>query len=92
MISDDLIDRLSSEVGRRLGRKARIRRIRALSVLAEARVLVAREGAGTWEEVFDGAPTLAELIGRVGPGAQVIRLVMNARRTQAGAPQKLAAE
>jgi hypothetical protein len=84
MITEDLIDRLSSEAGRRLGQKARIGRVRALALLTEARVLVTRDGAGTWEEVFDGPPTLGELIARIGPRAYVIRLVTHARRARRG--------
>jgi hypothetical protein len=92
MISDDLIDRLSTEAGRRLAQKARIGRIRALSVLTEARVLVTRDGAGAWEEVFDGPPTLADLIARIGPRAYVIRLATHARNARSGSLRRLAAE
>jgi hypothetical protein len=92
MIAEDLIDRLSSEAGRRLGQKARIGRIRALAVLTEARVLVVRDGAGAWEEVFDGPPTLADLIARIGPSAYVIRLATHAGKGRSGGLRRLAAE
>ena len=79
MIADDLIDRLSSEVGQRLVSTARRRRLRALSGLKTCRVLVTRDGEGTWEESFDKPPALAELISRVGPRAYVVSVRMKAR-------------
>jgi hypothetical protein len=84
MIADDLVERLSHEAGRRLERKARIGRLRALGALAECRVLLTKDGTGTWEEVFDGPPTLAQLTSRAGAAAFVVRLAMRARSTRRG--------
>lgn len=84
MIADDLVERLSHEAGRRLERKARIGRLRALGSLAECRVLLTKDGTGTWEEVFDGPPTLAQLTSRAGAAAFVVRLAMRARSARRG--------
>ncbi len=95
MIADDLVERLSHEAGRRLERKARIGRLRALGSLAECRVLLTKDGTGTWEEVFNGPPTLAQLTSRAGAAAFVVRLVTRARTTRrAHAPlaKRVAAE
>jgi hypothetical protein len=95
MIADDLVERLSHEAGRRLERKARIGRLRALGSLAECRVLLTKDGTGTWEEVFDGPPTLDQLTSRAGAAAFVVRLMMRsrtARRGRAAVPRRIAAE
>jgi hypothetical protein len=95
MISDDLVERLSHEAGRRLERKARIGRLRALGSLAECRVLLTRDGTGTWEEVFNGPPTLGQLTSRAGAAAFIVRLAMRAktaRRNLVQVPKRIAAE
>jgi hypothetical protein len=79
MIAEDLVDRLSSEVGQRLVKTARRRRVRALSLLRECRVLVTRDGDGTWEEVFASPPTVGEIVARVGATAYVVSVRMKAR-------------
>lgn len=79
MIAEDLVDRLSSEVGVRLIKTARRRRLRALSSLRECRVLVTRDGEGTWEEIFSRPPTLGEIASRVGSSAYVVSVRMKAR-------------
>jgi hypothetical protein len=92
MIADDLVDRLSSEVGRRLVKTARRRRIRALSTLRECRVLVTRDGEGTWEEVFASPPTLGEIAARVGTAAYVVSVRMKARSIRERLGFRIAAE
>jgi hypothetical protein len=79
MIPDDLIDRLSSEAGRRLSEKSRAGRAKAIAGLRQCRVLVTQDGAGTWEEMFDRPPTLAQLVARVGPRAYVVGIGMRIR-------------
>ncbi|MFN0113426.1 MAG: hypothetical protein ACKVPY_01985 [Paracoccaceae bacterium] len=79
MIADELVDRISTEVGQRLVMTARRRRTRALASLRRCRVLVTRDGEGTWEEWFERPPTLAELMARVGGSAYVVSVRMKAR-------------
>ncbi|MFZ5709659.1 MAG: hypothetical protein ACOY4T_08255 [Pseudomonadota bacterium] len=79
MIAEELVDRLSGEVGHRLLAKARRQRVRALGTLRECRVTVTRDGEGTWEERFERPPTLAELVSRVGPSAYVVAICMKSR-------------
>ena len=86
MIADDLVERLSHEAGCRLQRKARIGRLRALGSLAECRVLLTKDGTGTWEEVFDGPPTLDQIVSRAGAAAFIVRLVTRARTTRRISP------
>ncbi len=94
MIPDDLIDRLSTELGDRLARTSRAGRLRAIAGLRQCRVLVTEDGAGTWEELFDRPPTLGQLIARVGPRAYIVGVGMRirARRDRLAAERRVAAE
>jgi hypothetical protein len=71
-ISEDLIDRLSTEAGRKLTNRAREGRRRALERITSFVVIVTHDGVTTWEEVFDRPPTLEQIAARVGSGAFVL--------------------
>lgn len=71
-IDDALIDRLSSEVGRRLLMKARIGRKMAIQRISRFAVTLTRDGHTTWEEVFDAPPTLEQIRARAGNGVFVV--------------------
>ena len=91
-ISEDLIDRLSSETGRMLTERARDGRRRALSKITGVVVTVTRDGYKTWEEHFDRPPTVGRLIERVGPGAFVVAVAMRRRSLRDRMFMRLAAE
>lgn len=91
-ISEDLIDRLSSETGRMLTERARDGRRRALSTITGVVVTVTRDGYKTWEEHFDKPPTLGRLVERVGPGAFVVSVAMRRRSLRDRMFMRLAAE
>lgn len=94
MIADALIARLDDEIGQRLLDMGRERRKRALSALAEVRVLVTTDGDDAWEEVFEAPPTLGQLVERVGTRAFVVSVTTRARasRLAAGRGMRIAAE
>lgn len=78
-MNEDLIDRLSSEAGRRLADKARAGRRRALARISRCCVTVTRDGKTTREVLFDETPTLGELVARVGPDCYVVNIAMKRR-------------
>ncbi|MFZ5709660.1 MAG: hypothetical protein ACOY4T_08260 [Pseudomonadota bacterium] len=65
-ISEELIERLSSETGRLLTDRARAGRRRALASIARVVVTLTRDGTTTWEEHFDRPPTLGRIVERPG--------------------------
>lgn len=75
-VDETLIDRLSSEADRRMTARAREGRTRALETISRVLVTVTRDGAGTWDEVFDRPPTLAQLAARVGESSFVVGVRM----------------
>lgn len=93
-VPDELIDRLSSETGRRLVEKARKGRRRAVSRISKFAVTVTHDGVATEELIFDRAPTLAEIAARVGDQAFVVsvRLKRKGLRERARLLLPLAAE
>lgn len=78
-MNEDLIDRLSSEAGRRLTDKARAGRRRALARISRCCVTVTSDGKTTREVFFDETPTLGELVDRVGPDCYVVNIAMKRR-------------
>ncbi|MEZ5778124.1 MAG: hypothetical protein R3E44_07160 [Paracoccaceae bacterium] len=75
-VSDDLIDRLSSETGRRLADSARAGRRRVLPKITQCCVTVTSDGRAVQDEYFESAPTLGELVDRVGPEAYVVSVAI----------------
>lgn len=75
-VSNDLIERLSTETGRRMIDHARHGRIRALAHISRVCVTVTRDGRTTREELFDQTPTLGDIIDRVGPEAFIVSIKM----------------
>ena len=91
-ISEDLIDRLSSETGRMLTERARQGRKSALANITGVVITVTRDGYKTWEEHFDRPPTLGRLVERVGPGVFVVSVAMRRRSLRDRMFMRLAAE
>lgn len=91
-ISDDLINRLSTETGRRLMSRARDGRRRAVAKISHCCVTVTRDGKNTQEEMFDKTPTLGELVARVGPDFYVVSIMMKQKSLRQRARLLLAAE
>jgi hypothetical protein len=91
-VSEDLIDRLSSETGRRLAEKARDGRRRAISSISSVAVTVTRDGEATWEEHFDRPPTLGQIVSRVGLRAFIVAVGMRRRPLRDRMRLPLAAE
>lgn len=75
-VSDELIDRLSSETGRRLTERVRKDRRKALSRISHFAVTVTYDGVKTEELRFDVAPTLADITARVGDEAFIVAIGM----------------
>jgi len=75
-VSDELIDRLSSETGRRLTDQARKGRRRLLSRISQFAVTVTYDGVGTEELTFATVPTLAQIAARAGDEAFVVAIGM----------------
>ncbi len=75
-VSDELIDRLSSETGRRLTDRVRKSRRRSLSRISHFAVTVTYDGVTIEELTFDAAPTLAQIIARAGDQAFVVSIGM----------------
>ncbi|PPB80169.1 hypothetical protein LV82_02041 [Albidovulum inexpectatum] len=78
-ISADLIDRLSTEAGRRLTARARRGRIKALAQISRICVTYTRDGQTRAEEMFDTTPTLGDLYERIGPDAYIVSITMRRR-------------
>ncbi|MFN0113428.1 MAG: hypothetical protein ACKVPY_01995 [Paracoccaceae bacterium] len=91
-VSEELIDRLSSETGRMLSERARAGRRRALAAISRVVVTLTRDGSDTWEEHFDRPPTLAKLLERAGPNAFVVSVAMRRRTLRERVMMRIAAE
>lgn len=75
-VSNDLIERLSTETGRRMIDTARQGRRRALATISHICVTVTTDGQTTREELFDERPTLGQIVDRVGPKAYVVSITL----------------
>lgn len=91
-LTTDLIDRLSTETGRRLGDLARRRRKQALARLTRHFVVVTDDGITTRETMFEQPPTLGQLIDRVGADVFVVAVRLQRKSLRARVRQALAAE
>lgn len=93
-VSDELIDRLSTETGRRLSDQARKGRRRLLSRLSHFAVTITYDGVATEELTFTTAPTLGQIAARAGKNAFVVavRLKRKSLRERIGFRLPLAAE
>lgn len=78
-VNNDLIDRISTETGRRLSEKARAGRRRALARISRCCVTVTRDGQTTQEIFFEQTPTLGQIVARVGPECYVVSVAMKRR-------------
>ncbi len=90
-VDQTLIDRLSTEADRRMTARAREGRTRALESISRVMVTVTRDGADTWDEVFDRPPTLAQLVARVGESSFVVGVRMQRKALSERFRQKLRA-
>ncbi len=75
-VSNDLIERLSTETGRMMIDRARQGRRRALAHISRFCVTVTTDGKTTREELFDDTPTLGDIVERVGPDAFIVSISM----------------
>jgi hypothetical protein len=75
-VSNDLIERLSTETGRMMIDRARQGRRRALARISRVCVTVTTDGKTTREELFDKTPTLGDIVERVGPDAFIVSIGM----------------
>lgn len=91
-VNEELVDRLSTEVGRRLSDKARAGRRRALARISRCCVTVTSDGRSTREVWFDETPTLGQLVARLGPDCYVVSIVMKRRPLRERIRLALAAE
>jgi len=91
-LNDDLIDRLSSEAGRRLSDKARAGRRRALARISRCCVTITRDGQTTQEVFFDQTPTLGQLVARLGADCYIVSIAMKRRSLRERIRLALAAE
>jgi hypothetical protein len=91
-ITDELINRLSTETGRRLSARAREGRRQAVAKISHCCVTVTRDGRSTREEIFDKTPTLGQLMARVGPDYYVVSISMRHQSLRQRARLLLAAE
>ncbi|MGC1429262.1 MAG: hypothetical protein WA822_11790 [Albidovulum sp.] len=78
-VSNELIERLSTETGRRLNASARVGRRRALAGISRFCVTVTVDGTTTHDVLFDRTPTMGELMDRVGPKAYLVSVGMKRR-------------
>ena len=78
-VSDELVERLSTETGRRLCEKARKGRRRALRRISHFAVLVTYDGVTTEEITFETAPTLSQIAARTGQDAYIVSIGMKRR-------------
>ena len=79
-VSDELIDLLSNETGRRLTERARIGRRRALAKISLFAVTITYDGVRTEELTFTSAPTLAQISAKAGEQAFVLAIGMKRKR------------
>lgn len=91
-VTNDLIDRLSTEAGRRLSDKARAGRRRALARISHCCVTVTRDGQTTQDVFFDQTPTLGQLAARLGPDCYIVSIAMKRRSLRERIRLALAAE
>jgi hypothetical protein len=91
-ITTTLIERLSSETGRRLQALARRKRSHALSSLSKFYVVLTDDGLETRETMFDQPPTLGELVDQVGSDVFVVAVQMRRRPLTARIRPAVAAE
>ncbi|MCB2124763.1 MAG: hypothetical protein H6897_08820 [Rhodobacteraceae bacterium] len=91
-VNEELVDRLSTEVGRRLSDKARAGRRRALARISRCCVTVTDDGRTTREVWFDQTPTLGQLVARLGPECYVVSIAMKRRPLRERIRLALAAE
>ncbi len=91
-VTDELIDRLSSETGRRLMERARTGRRRALSKISRCCVTITLDGQTTREVLFDRTPTIAQILDQVGPEAFIVSVGMKRRPLRERIRLALAAE
>ncbi len=91
-VSNELIERLSSETGRRLSTRAREGRRRALSRNAQFCVTITVDGQATHDVYFEETPTLGDIFDRVGPGVYIVSVSMKRRSLRERLRIALAAE
>lgn len=91
-VSNELIERLSTETGRRLNERARLGRRRALSRNARFCVTITVDGQSTHDVYFEDTPTLGEVFDRVGPEVYVVAVSMKRRPLRERLRLALAAE
>lgn len=91
-VSDELIDRLSTETGRRLAHEARRGRRRALSRISHFVVTVTFDGVATEDLIFDAAPTVGQIAARAGKDAFIVAICMKRKSLRERIRLRLAAE
>ncbi len=91
-ITTTLIDRLSSETGRRLSALAGRGRRHALASISRFYVVVTDDGVETRETIFEQPPTLGQLTDEVGREVFVVAVQMRRRRISRSATTAIAAE
>jgi hypothetical protein len=91
-ISDELIDRISTETGRRLVDKARTGRRQALAAIAKVEVVLTTDGNTTWTEIFDRPPTLRQIAERAGIDTYVVSVRMRRMSLRERIALRIAAE
>jgi hypothetical protein len=91
-VTTTLIERLSSETGRRLLELAQRNRRHALRAISRVYVVVTDDGVQTRETYFEQPPTLGELMDRVGPDVFVVSVQMRRRSMTSRNRPAIAAE
>ncbi|SPH17061.1 hypothetical protein DEA8626_00575 [Defluviimonas aquaemixtae] len=91
-VSNELIERLSTETGRRLSERARNGRRRALSRHAHFCVTITVDGQNTHDVYFEDTPTLGDIFDRIGPGVYIVAVTMKRRPLRERLRLALAAE
>lgn len=93
-VPDELVERLSTETGRRLSAETRKGRRRALRRISRFAVLVTYDGVATEELIFDNAPTVAQIAARAGEEAFIVSISLKRKslRERIGLGLPLAAE
>lgn len=91
-VPDELIDRLSTETGRRLAHEARRGRKRALSRISHFVVTVTHDGITTRELTFEAAPTLRQIADMAGDEAFIVAIGMRHKSLRERIRLALAAE
>ncbi|MCB2117075.1 MAG: hypothetical protein KDE00_12450 [Rhodobacteraceae bacterium] len=78
-VDEKLIDRLSTEAGRRLADKARAGRRRAIATISRFCVTYSRDGRSAEEAVFERTPTAIQIAERIGHDSFIIAVGMQKR-------------